>query len=223
MVDDLYRSRTGSSSRTSRRTPISPLVRIALRRLHRLYRVSNQQWRIQADGLAPYGQPVYAEVILKQMIDLKDDGSFRLNMKYFNYGGGLTMTNRAFHRLLGGAARVPETELRQRDMDLAASIQQVTEEIMLRLVRQATSSYRNEASRHGSGVALNCVANGRLMREGPFESIWIQPAAGDAGGALGAPLFSAPALEKPRQVDPRDTQHGSFLGLAFSDEEIERN
>src|SRR5262249_50294163 len=141
-------------------------------------------------GLAPYGHPVYVDAIYRHLIDLKPDGSFRLNMRYFNYCQGLTMTSRHFHDLFGGTPRKPETDLLHRHMDLAASIQEVTEEVVLRMGRDL---HRKTGMRNlclAGGVALNCVANGNLLREGPFESIWIQPAAGDAGGALGSALFT---------------------------------
>src|SRR5262249_32637788 len=155
------------------------------------------------------------------LIDLRPDGSFWLNMKYFNYCQGLTMTNGRFHRLFGGPPRKPESMLEQRHMDLAASIQIVTEEVILRIGRHL---HRRTGLRHlvlAGGVALNCVANGRLLREGPFESIWIQPAAGDAGGALGAALFVwYQLLDRPRSLGGCDAQKGSFLGPEFSPAEI---
>ena len=133
-------------------------------------------------GLAPYGQPKYVQTILDNLIDLKPDGTFKLNMRYFNYCTGLTMTNRRFDHLFGGPPRQPESPLTGREMDIAASIQKVTEEVVLRLAR---TIHQETGEKHlclAGGVALNCVANGRIEREGPFESIWIQPAAGDAGG-----------------------------------------
>src|SRR3989442_10504250 len=140
-------------------------------------------------GLAPYGEPIYKEMILKELVDLKEDGSFKLNMKYFNYGVGLRMINGEFERLFGGRPRRPESRLTQRDMDLARSIQDVTEEIMFRMARHVRAQTQLKNLCLAGGVALNCVANGRILREGIFERIWIQPAAGDAGGALGAALF----------------------------------
>jgi len=172
-------------------------------------------------GLAPYGEPIYKELILKHVIDLKEDGSYRLDMSYFNYCQGLTMTSAKFHRLFGGPPRQPETKLTQREMDLAASIQAVTEEVMLRTARHlhCTTGLKNLVL--AGGVALNCVGNGRVLREGPFENIWIQPAAGDAGGALGVALFIwYQLLGNPRHPDGRDQQNGSFLGPAYSDDEI---
>lgn len=184
------------------------------------FKVNSGEYKLM--GLAPYGRPVYQELIYEHLIDLKPDGSFWLNMDHFNYCQGLTMTNERFERLFGGPPRDPESNLLQRHMDLAASIQAVTEEIMLRLGRD---SHRETGLRNlvlAGGVALNCVANGRLLREGPFESIWIQPAAGDAGGALGAALFVwHQLLEKPRTVNGRDIQRGSFLGPEFSTTEIQ--
>jgi carbamoyltransferase len=174
-------------------------------------------------GLAPYGRPVYTEAISKHLIDLKPDGSFWLNMRYFNYCQGLTMTNRRFHALFGGPPRAPESDLQQRHMDLAASIQAVTEEVVLRL---GLDLHRRTGQKNlvlAGGVALNCVANGRLLREGPFESIWIQPAAGDAGAALGAALFTwHQLLDKPRSARAGDSQKGSFLGPQFGRDTIER-
>ncbi|HEY8503313.1 MAG TPA: carbamoyltransferase [Gemmataceae bacterium] len=172
-------------------------------------------------GLAPYGRPVYEEAIYRHLIDLKPDGSFRLDMRYFNYCQGLTMTGRRFHRLFGGPPRQPESELQQRHKDLAASVQKVTEEVMLRTAREA---HRRTGMRNlvlAGGVALNCVGNGRLLREGPFEQVWVQPAAGDAGGALGAALFVwHQLLEKPRSPAARGAQKGSLLGSRFESSEI---
>jgi len=140
-------------------------------------------------GLAPYGKPVYRDLILTHLLNLRADGSFWMNMDYFNYCQGLTMTNERFHRLFGNAPRRPEALLEQRHMDVAASIQAVTEEIMLRMSREVHRQTKLKNLVLAGGVALNCVANGKLLREGPFENIWIQPAAGDAGGALGTALF----------------------------------
>jgi carbamoyltransferase len=185
------------------------------------FKVNSGEYKLM--GLAPYGQPIYKEAILKHLIDIKPDGSFRLNMRYFNYCQGLTMTSQRFHDLFGGPPRCPETDLLQRHMDLAASIQSVTEDIMLLMARDV---HRQTGMRNlvlAGGVALNCVANGRLLREGPFEAIWIQPAAGDAGGALGAALFVwHQLLEKPRRTNGRDSQKGSFLGPQYSNGEIRR-
>jgi carbamoyltransferase len=185
------------------------------------FKVNSGEYKLM--GLAPYGQPIYRESIHKHLIDLKPDGSFWLNMEFFNYCQGLTMTNRRFHALFGGPPRVPEADLQQRHMDLAASIQAVTEEILLRMGRDVYHKTRQKNLVLAGGVALNCVANGRLLREGPFENIWIQPAAGDAGGALGAALFVWHQLmERPRQVRCHDSQKGSLLGPRFPAEEIQR-
>src|SRR6266545_5104344 len=184
------------------------------------FRVNSGEYKLM--GLAPYGEPKYVDVILKELVDLKQDGSFRLNLKYFDYCVGLTMTNGAFDKLFGGPPRKPESKLTQRDMDLARSIQEVTEEVMFRMARHVR---RETAQRNlclAGGVALNCVANGRILREGVFDRIWIQPAAGDAGGALGAALFVwHQFLEKQRRTDgQKDSQHGSYLGPEFSAEDI---
>jgi carbamoyltransferase len=185
------------------------------------FKVNSGEYKLM--GLAPYGRPVYQDAIYKHLLDLKPDGSFWLNMKYFNYCQGLTMTNRRFHRLFGGPPRRPESNLEQRHMDLAASIQAVTEEVMLRLARDLHRQARLKNLVLAGGVALNCVANGRLLREGPFEALWIQPAAGDAGGALGAAWFVwHQLLGKPRPVNGHDSQKGSLLGPGFSPGEIRR-
>jgi carbamoyltransferase len=184
------------------------------------FKVNSGEYKLM--GLAPYGRPVYAEAIYRHLIDLRPDGSFRLDQAYFNYCHGLTMTGRRFHRLFGGPPRRPESDLEQRHMDLAASIQAVTEEVVLRM---AGTVHRATGMKHlvlAGGVALNCVANGRLLREGPFDDLWVQPAAGDAGGALGAALFVwHQLLGRPRRP-AGDSQKGSFLGPAFSRGEIER-
>ena len=173
-------------------------------------------------GLAPYGTPKYVALILEKLIDLKHDGSFRMDMSYFNYCQGLTMTSAKFHQLFGGPPRTADTSLTERDMDVAASIQNVTEEIMLRSARHAHALSGMKHLCLAGGVALNCVANGRVLREGPFERIWIQPAAGDAGGALGVALFIwHQLLDKPRVPNPCDSQHGSLLGPAFAARDIE--
>lgn len=183
------------------------------------FRVNSGEYKLM--GLAPYGQPIYKDLILEKLVDLKEDGSYRMNMRYFNYCQGLTMTSRALERLFGGPPRKPESPITQREMDLAASIQAVTEEIMLRTARHL---HRQTGLKHvvlAGGVALNCVGNGRILREGPFEDLWIQPAAGDAGGALGAALFVwYQLLERPRTPSGTDRQQGSFLGPAFSDRYI---
>jgi carbamoyltransferase len=173
-------------------------------------------------GLAPYGEPVYADLIRQRLLDLKEDGSFRLDLDYFNYCHGLTMTSRRFHRLFGGPPRDPATQpLEQRHMDLAASIQCVTEEIMLRAAAHVHALTGMKNLCLAGGVALNCVGNGRILREGPFENLWIQPAAGDAGGALGvALLIWYQLLDQPRRPQPADDQSGSLLGPHFTDDEI---
>ena len=173
-------------------------------------------------GLAPYGEPKYFNLILGKVLDLKDDGSFKLNMGYFNYLGGLTMTNGAFDKLFGGPPRKAESKVTQREMDVAASIQKVTEEIMLRMVRHLHRETGMENLCLAGGVALNCVGNGRILREGPFKEIWIQPAAGDAGGALGvALLIHHKVMGQGRSESPGDSMQGSLLGPMFSDQEIQ--
>ncbi|RMD95400.1 MAG: hypothetical protein D6814_13255, partial [Calditrichaeota bacterium] len=185
------------------------------------FKVNSGEYKLM--GLAPYGEPRYVDIILNELIDLKEDGSFKLNMHYFNYCAGLTMTHRPFEKLFGGPARKPESKITQREMDLARSIQAVTEEILLRMSRHVHRETRQKYLVLAGGVALNCVANGRILREGPFEDIWIQPAAGDAGGALGAALFAwHQYLDQPRELHPgQDAQKGSYLGPAFTNEEIE--
>ena len=184
------------------------------------FKVNSGEYKVM--GLAPYGRPIYVDRIFKHLVDLREDGSFRLNQEYFNYLTGLTMTNGKFEGLFDGPAREPETKLTQREMDLARSVQDVCEEIMLRMVRSAHRETKLDRLCLAGGVALNCVGNGRLLREGPFKEIWIQPAAGDAGGALGvAQLIWHRHLQQPRQVSPRDSMHGAYLGPEFSDAEIE--
>jgi carbamoyltransferase len=184
------------------------------------FRVNSGEYKLM--GLAPYGEPKYVDLILKELVDLKADGSFRLNMNYFDYAVGLTMTNGNFDRLFGGPPRKPESPLTQRDMDLARSIQEVTEEIMFRMASHARAQTGMKNLCLAGGVALNCVANGRILREKVFENIWIQPAAGDAGGALGAALFVwHQYLDNPRRADEKsDSQSGSLLGPSFSRDEI---
>ncbi len=172
-------------------------------------------------GLAPYGEPKYVDRILKRLIDLKEDGSFRMDMSYFNYCPGLTMTSQKFEELFEGAPRDPEGPITQRDMDLAASIQKVIEEIMLRMSRHAQRETGLKNLCLAGGVALNCVGNGRILRETPFENLWIQPAAGDAGGSLGVALFVwHQLLENPRKPLLTDSQSGSLLGPSYEDEQI---
>jgi carbamoyltransferase len=184
------------------------------------FKVNSGEYKVM--GLAPYGEPRYVDLIFKELVDLKEDGSFTLNQRYFNYLGGLTMTNEAFDKLFGGPARVPESKLTQKEMDLARSVQVATEEIMLRMARTAHRLSGSDNLCLAGGVALNCVGNGRLLREGPFRRIWIQPAAGDAGGALGAALLSWHRHhQQPRHVTPgRDSMRGAYLGPRFTEREI---
>lgn len=178
------------------------------------FRVNSGEYKLM--GLAPYGEPNYVDLILDKLIDLKPDGSLRMDMRYFNYCQGFTMTNAAFDSLFGGPPRKPESQLTQREMDLAASIQHVTEEAMLRSARYLHELTGMNNLCLAGGVALNCVGNGRILREGPFENIWIQPAAGDAGGALGAAIFVwHQLLGKPRTATGYDTQRASLLGPTF--------
>jgi len=186
------------------------------------FRVNSGEYKLM--GLAPYGEPKYVDLILDKLIDLKADGTFRLNMKYFNYATGLTMTNKHFARLFGAPPRTPETKIAQKEMDIARSIQEVTEEVVLRLSRTVHKELGVDYLCMAGGVALNCVANGRILREGPFKDIWIQPAAGDAGGALGAALVSWHDYhDKPRQVNVHDSMAGSYLGPRFTNEEVGRD
>jgi carbamoyltransferase len=174
-------------------------------------------------GLAPYGRPTYAADIRRHLIDLKGDGSFRLNLDYFRFGDALTMTSGRFHRHFGGPPRRPDEPIEQRHMDLAASVQSVLEEALLRIAAELHRRTGQDNLVMAAGVALNCVANGRLLREGPFHSLWVQPAAGDAGGALGAALFVwHQLLGQPRTPEPDDSQQGSFLGPHFSSMDIVR-
>ncbi len=185
------------------------------------FRVNSAEYKVM--GLAPYGEPKYADLILNELMDLKEDGSFRLNMKYFNYCAGLTMTNKRFNRLFGGSPRKPETEITQKEMDLARSVQAATEEVMLRVVRHVHKITGQKNLCLAGGVALNCVANGRILREGLFDRIWIQPAAGDAGGAIGAALriWHKYLGNKRAAGDAEDKQKGSYLGPVYSDDYIE--
>jgi carbamoyltransferase len=185
------------------------------------FKVNSGEYKVM--GLAPYGQPKYVQQIYDHLLDLKPDGTFRLNMEYFDYCTGLTMTNDKFADLFGAPPREPESKLTQRDMDLARSIQDVTEEVMLRLSRTLHKETGQKNLCLAGGVALNCVGNGRILREGPYDQMWIQPAAGDAGGALGAALSAwHQFLENPRSPSPEcDTMQGSLLGPSFSDDEIE--
>jgi len=185
------------------------------------FKVNSGEYKVM--GLAPYGEPKYVDLILRELMDLREDGSFRLNQKYFNYLTGLTMTNGNFNELFGGPPRMPESLLTQKEMDLARSVQEVCEEIMLRMARTAHKKTGAENLCMAGGVALNCVGNGRLLREGPFKNLWIQPAAGDAGGALGvAQLIHYRHLGNARVVVPgRDSMKGAYLGPAFTVDEIE--
>ena len=186
------------------------------------FRVNSGEYKLM--GLAPYGEPKYVDLILDKLIDLKADGTFRLNMKYFNYATGLTMTNKHFAKLFGAPPRTPETKIAQKEMDIARSIQEVTEEVVLRLSRTVHKELGVDYLCMAGGVALNCVANGRILREGPFKDIWIQPAAGDAGGALGAALVSWHDYhDKPRKVSGHDSMAGSYLGPRFTNDEVRRD
>jgi carbamoyltransferase len=185
------------------------------------FKVNSGEYKLM--GLAPYGEPVYKDLMLEKLLDLKDDGSFRMDMSYFAYCHKDVMTSRKMDGLFGGPPRTPETPLTQREMDIAASIQAVTEEIMLRIARHAHELTGCSNLTMAGGVALNCVGNGKILREGPFENVWIQPAAGDAGGALGAALFAwYQLLDHPRTPAGIDFQKGSLLGPGFSDEETHR-
>jgi carbamoyltransferase len=183
------------------------------------FKVNSGEYKLM--GLAPYGEPVYVDLILDKLVDVKEDGSFRLDMSYFNYATGLTMTNRKFDALFGGPPRAPESEISQREMDIARSIQVVTEEIVLRIARNVHKELGTEYLCLAGGVALNCVSNGRILREGPFTDIWIQPAAGDAGGALGAALSVwYEYLDNPRSASAGDDMQGAYLGPRNPPEDI---
>jgi carbamoyltransferase len=183
------------------------------------FKVNSGEYKLM--GLAPYGEPRYVNLILDELIDLKEDGSFWLNPEYFNYCSGLTMTSDKFHQLFEGPPRPPETRLTQKDMDLARSIQVVTEEAMLRIARRAHAETEKTNLCLAGGVALNCVANGRILREGPFEKLWIQPAAGDAGGALGSALAVwHQMMDQPRNNVGRDAMRGALLGPEYTEDEI---
>src|SRR5687767_856322 len=191
------------------------------------FKVNSGEYKVM--GLAPYGEPKYVKLLLDNVVNLREDGSLTLDQKYFDYLGGLTMTNGEFDRLFGAPPRVPETHLVQRDLDIARSVQEVCEEAMLRMARTAHRLTGMDQLCLAGGVALNCVGNGRILREGPFKRIWIQPASGDAGGALGvAQLVWHRTLDKPRRVERgrggerRDAMRGAYLGPAFGDAEIER-
>lgn len=184
------------------------------------FKVNSGEYKVM--GLAPYGEPKYKDLILNELIDLKEDGSFKLNMKYFDYCVGLTMTNKKSEQLFGGPARKPESLLTQRDMDLARSVQEAIEEVLLRMTRYVYKVTGRKNLCLAGGASLNCVANGRILRESPFERIWIQPAAGDAGGALGAALFVwYQYLKNSRKANNvSDFQRGSYLGPEFKKDTI---
>lgn len=185
------------------------------------FKVNSGEYKLM--GLAPYGEPKYVDLILDKLIDLKEDGTFRMDMQYFNYATGLTMTNDRFAELFGGPARQPESAISQKEMDLARSIQAVTEEIVLRLGRTVHRELGVDHLCLAGGVALNCVSNGRLLREGPFKEIWIQPAAGDAGGAIGCALAAYYAKSGAARVpEAGDSMQGSYLGPRYAADEIRR-
>ncbi len=185
------------------------------------FKVNSGEYKIM--GLAPYGDPKYADRIYKHLIEIGEDGSFWLNQEYFDYCTGLTMTRSRFHDLFDGPPREPESLLTQKEMDLAASVQVVTEDVMMRLAQRAHAVTGCKKLCLAGGVALNCVANGKVLREGPFDELWIQPAAGDAGGALGAALMTwYQVLDNPRHNRGQDVMRASWLGPEFSDAEIER-
>ena len=184
------------------------------------FKVNSGEYKLM--GLAPYGEPRYTQLIYDKLLDLKEDGSFRLDLSYFNYCTGLTMTSKKFDQLMGGPPRSPESQLTQREMDLAASIQKVTEEIMLRMSRFIHAQTGLKKLCLAGGVALNCVGNGKILKHGPFDDLWIQPAAGDAGGALGTALFIwHQLLNNGRQATQGDHQKGSLLGPRFEIPAIE--
>ncbi|HSR88767.1 MAG TPA: carbamoyltransferase N-terminal domain-containing protein, partial [Pontiella sp.] len=186
------------------------------------FRINSGEYKLM--GLAPYGEPKYVDLIYDHLVDVKEDGSLKLNLEYFQFLRGLRMTNSKFDRLFGGPRRQPETAVEQRHMDVASSIQKVTEEIMLRLARHARELTGQPNLCMAGGVALNCVANGRILRERIFDQIWVQPAAGDAGGSLGAALavwHMNRDNPQPRTICKPDAMQGSFLGPAFPDDEIE--
>jgi len=187
------------------------------------FKVLSGEYKVM--GLAPYGEPKYKKLILDELIDLKEDGTFKLNMKYFDYATGLKMTNEKFSKLFGQPVRHPEKDLlTQFHMDIASSIQSVTEEIVLRLAKSIAKEHKSKNLCMAGGVALNCVANGKILKEKIFDNIWIQPAAGDAGGALGAALaLWHKELKKERSSSPKDEMQGSYLGPSFNDSEIEKS
>lgn len=186
------------------------------------FKVNSGEYKLM--GLAPYGEPKYVDLILEKLLDLKEDGSFKMNMKYFNYCAGLTMTNKRFANLFDGPPRTPESKITKREMDIAMSIQKVTEEILMRMARHVHKETGMNNLVLAGGVALNCVANGEILRDGPFDDIWIQPAAGDAGGALGAALFTWHRYlgNERKSSNGRDFQKGSYYGPEYSNDEIEK-
>ena len=205
--------------REEMRFPHSPGLLYSAFTYHCGFRVNSGEYKLM--GLAPYGEPRYADLILDRVVRLHDDGSFWMDQRYFRYGHGLTMTGPRFDRLFGGPPRRPEGPLTQREMDIAASIQQVTEEIVLRMARHVHRQTGERDLCLAGGVALNCVANGRLLREGPFGRLWIQPAAGDAGGAVGAALAHwYQHLGNPRTPSAEDSQRGSLLGPSYPDAQV---
>ena len=184
------------------------------------FKVNSGEYKVM--GLAPYGEPRFKDIILSKLIDVKEDGSFRLNMDYFNYATGLTMTNKKFAKLFNIERREPENKLSQIHMDMAASIQAATEEIVLRITRFLSKEFKLQNLCMAGGVALNCVANGKILKEGLFKNIWIQPASGDAGGALGAAqAFYYQELDNKRKILKTDSMNGSYLGPKFSDDQVE--
>jgi carbamoyltransferase len=184
------------------------------------FKVNSGEYKLM--GLAPYGEPKYVDIIKKELVDIHDDGSFRLNLKYFDYCAGLKMTNHRFAKLFGGPPRKPESKITQREMDLAQSIQLVTEEIVLKIANHVYKETGLKKLTLSGGVTLNCVANGRLLREGPFEEIWIQPCASDGGNALGAALLVWHQVYGNERIPHPRRQKASYLGPSFSDEEIEK-
>ncbi|MEY3962262.1 MAG: hypothetical protein RLZ08_640, partial [Pseudomonadota bacterium] len=184
------------------------------------FKVNSGEYKVM--GLAPYGEPRFKDIILEKLIDVKEDGSFRLNMDYFNYATGLTMTNNKFAKLFNMKRREPENELSQIHMDMAASIQAATEEIVLKITRFLFKEFKKQNLCMAGGVALNCVANGKILKEGLFKNIWIQPASGDAGGALGAAqAFYYQELDNKRKILKTDLMNGSYLGPQFTDDQVE--
>jgi len=185
------------------------------------FRVNSGEYKLM--GLAPYGEPKYVDTIMENLIDLRDDGSFKMNMDYFNYIDGFTMVKDTFHDLFGGKPRESGDEITQREMDLARSIQAVTEDIICRMANHLHNVTKMTRLCLAGGVALNCVANGKLLRKGPFKEIWIQPAAGDSGGAIGAALYVwHQIIQHKRKSTGRDAMQGSYLGPSYSDDEIEK-